>query len=140
MAAPCQIEISTGLPILSSCPGNNEYILFANAVGGLDANGGFTVGYAIRTWATLFACIQAKLFGEGAITITGDQLNGSNQYFNSNMPPLALVFYNGLGRFLVYGTEWKYINNTDTTGGVQILIPSTFGSSDYFTIIPNPNS
>lgn len=136
----CEIEISTGLPILTSCPGNNEYVLFANAVGGLDVNGGFTVGYAIRTWATIFACIQSKLFGEGGITINGTQLDGSNIYTDSNMPPLVIIFYNGIGRFLLYGTEWKYVNNVDTSGGIQILIPGIFGASDFFTILPNPNS
>ncbi len=136
----CSIEISTGLPILTSCPGNNEYVLFANAVGGLDANGGFTVGYGIRTWATIFACIQSKFFGEGGITILGTQLDGSNIYTDPNLPLDVIIFYNGIGRFLIIGTEWKYVNNVDTGSGIQILIPGTFGASDFFTILPNPNN
>jgi hypothetical protein len=136
----CSIEISTGLPILTSCPGNNEYMLFANAVGGLDVNGGFTVGYAIRTWATIFGCIQTRLFGEGGLTILGTDLDINNEYFNTDMPTDILIFYNGLGRFLIYGSEWKYINNTDTSNGIKILIASTFGASDYFTILANPNN
>lgn len=129
----CQGELSSLAPVIGGCPADGEYLLFCNVAGQ-------TGGYAFRTWATVFACIQSKFFGDGGLTITGDQLNGSNQYFNTDMPLDILIFYNGLGRFLIYGTEWKYINNTDTSGGIQILIVSIFGPSDYFTILANPNN
>lgn len=138
--ASCEIEISTGLPVLNTCPGNNELILFANAVGGLDSSGNFTVGYAVRTYAKVLSCIQASFFGEGSITITGDQLDGSNIYTDPNLPLNVIIFYNGVGRFLISGTEWKYVNNVDTSSGIQILIPSTFGPTDYFTILADPNN
>lgn len=136
----CEIEISTGLPILTTCPGANELILFANAVGGLDANSNLTTGYAVRRYSTVLACIQSSFFGEGSITITGDQLTGPNEYIDSNLPLNVIIFYNGVGRFLITGSEWKYINNVDTSAGIQILIPSTFGPSDYFTILADPNN
>lgn len=56
----CTIDFSA-LPILSGCPGANEWFLVGNAVGGLDANGGFTVGYARRSWSSLIPCVLSGL-------------------------------------------------------------------------------
>lgn len=53
--AVCDIDF-TSLPILTGCPGDAELILVGNAAGGLDANGGYTVGYARRYWGDIKRC------------------------------------------------------------------------------------
>lgn len=61
--AACQIDESA-LPILTGCPGPNELIVVGNAVGGLDANGGYTIGYGRRTIGSLIPCfLQGLVFG-----------------------------------------------------------------------------
>lgn len=127
----CQGELSSLAPIIGGCPADGELLLFCNVAGQ-------TGGYAFRTWATVKGCIVSQLFGGGSLTFTGDMLNGSNIYTNASLPPLILLYYNGIGRFLTYGTEWKYVNNTDTTSGIQILIGGSFTSADYFTAVANP--
>lgn len=56
----CTIDESS-LPILTGCPGSNELIVVENAVGGLDANGMYTIGYARRYWKDLAACAVAAV-------------------------------------------------------------------------------
>ena len=56
----CTIDESA-LPILTGCPGPNELIVVGNAVGGLDANGNFTVGYGRRTIGSLISCFLSNL-------------------------------------------------------------------------------
>jgi hypothetical protein len=56
----CTIDESA-LPILTGCPGPNEWIVVGNAAGGLDPNGGFTVGYGRRLWSSLAACAVAAI-------------------------------------------------------------------------------
>jgi hypothetical protein len=56
----CTIDESS-LPILTGCPGPNELIVVANAVGGLDANGGYSVGYGRRTIGSLITCFLNNL-------------------------------------------------------------------------------
>jgi hypothetical protein len=56
----CTIDESA-LPILTGCPGPNELIVVGNAVGGLDANGGYTVGYGRRYWSAIAACSVAAI-------------------------------------------------------------------------------
>jgi hypothetical protein len=51
----CTIDESS-LPILTGCPGPNELVVVANAVGGLDQNGNFSVGYGRRTIGSLITC------------------------------------------------------------------------------------
>jgi len=51
----CTID-EISYPILTGCPGPNELIVVANAIGGLDANGNYTVGYAHRTMGSLITC------------------------------------------------------------------------------------
>ena len=131
MANPCQGELSSLAPTINGCPADTELLLFCNVAGQ-------TGGYAFRTWATVKGCLITQLFGGGSLTFTGDMLNGSNIYTNASLPPLILLYYNGLGRFLIYGTEWKYVNNTNTSAGIQVLIPSSFTSADYFTAVANP--
>jgi hypothetical protein len=56
----CTIDESS-LPILTGCPGSGELIVVENAVGGLDANGMFTVGYARRYISDLITCFLNNL-------------------------------------------------------------------------------
>jgi hypothetical protein len=56
----CTIDESA-LPILPGCPGPNELVVVGNAAGGLDANGGYTVGYGRRTMGSLIACFLSNL-------------------------------------------------------------------------------
>jgi len=60
MAAPCEID-EASLPLLTGCPGTNEWVVVGNAPGGLDQNGGFTTGYGRRYWSDLFNCILKGL-------------------------------------------------------------------------------
>lgn len=128
----CTIDLSQ-LPSLAGCPADNEWFLVGNATGGLDVNGNYTVGYGRRTYSALVNCIVGKIFGVGTEVITGAQLNGSNQYINAGMIGSLDVFYNGLNRFLLRGSEWDYVTN-----GISILLPGSYTSADYFVIIPNP--
>jgi len=56
----CTIDESA-LPILAGCPGPNELVVVGNAVGGLDQNGNFTVGYGRRTMGSLISCFLSNL-------------------------------------------------------------------------------
>jgi hypothetical protein len=56
----CTLDESA-LPILSGCPGPNELIVVGNAIGGIDANGMFTVGYGRRTIGSLITCFLNNL-------------------------------------------------------------------------------
>lgn len=56
----CTIDESA-LPILPGCPGDGELVVVANAAGGVDANGNYTVGYGRRTIGSLIACFLNSL-------------------------------------------------------------------------------
>jgi|ERR1700733_2532690 len=56
----CTIDESA-LPILTGCPGPNELVVVGNAVGGLDANGGYSIGYGRRTMGSLITCFLNNL-------------------------------------------------------------------------------
>lgn len=58
--AACQIDESS-LPILTGCPGSGELIVVGNAVGGIDPNGGYTIGYARRYLTSVYSCILQSL-------------------------------------------------------------------------------
>ena len=139
--AVCDQEID-GLPILTGCPADTEYFLVMGATGGKGAG-----LYALRSWLTLKNCLLTQLFGDGIETINGSQLNGSNQYLNSDLINQLVIFYNGLNRFLLHdnndetypASEWAYVKSGTDVVGVEILIPATFTSADIFTIFPNPN-
>lgn len=123
----CGKEINT-LPILTGCPADDEYILVMNAVGGQGAG-----LYGLRSWPAIRNC----LLGPGIITITGDQLNSQNEYYNSSLVDSLVVYYNSLG-YLNYGSQFEYITDVDgDVIGIRILIPAVFGSDDEFVIFPN---
>lgn len=56
----CEIDESA-LPFLTGCIGPNEWVVVGNAVGGLDMNGGYTIGYGRRVGSQLMACILQGL-------------------------------------------------------------------------------
>lgn len=56
----CTIDESA-LPILTGCPGPNELVVVANAVGGLDQNGNYTIGYGRRAIGSLITCFLQNL-------------------------------------------------------------------------------
>lgn len=56
----CTIDESA-LPILGGCPGAGELVVVGNAVGGLDQNGNYTVGYGRRTIGSLISCFLQNL-------------------------------------------------------------------------------
>lgn len=129
----CKVEIGD-LPLLTGCPGANEWYLVGNAVGGLGKD-----KYARRLVSDLINCINSGIFGIGILTITGAQLDSENTYYNSDLINDLVVFYNGMNRFLLYSTEWEYVLNVDNNViGVKILLDVTFTSEDVFLIFPNP--
>lgn len=91
---PCQIDFAS-LPLLGGCPGDTEWFVVGNAVGGVDANNNFgsgTIGYARRMWQDMRRCaIQTIKFmplnfiigqagspmsaGDVALTLTFSTLN-----------------------------------------------------------------
>lgn len=89
----CTLDESA-LPILAGCPGPNELIVVGNAVGGIDANGGYTVGYGRRTWSSLAACaVQAiKYFFDGfVIGQGGSPLNPGDTALTLNFSSLGVI-------------------------------------------------
>ena|ERR1700761_1251196 len=52
--AGCPNELSNLAPVISSCPGSNELLLFCNVSGQQG-------GYAFRSWATVRACLSALI-------------------------------------------------------------------------------
>jgi hypothetical protein len=132
----CKIEISDSseVPLKTGCPADDEQLLFFNVA---DTKN----GVALRTWATVKACLLNTFFGGfGIKIITGEDLDVDNKYFSSDFSQKLVVFYNGVNRFLLRGTEWDYIlNGSGEVIGIQILITATFTSDDVFFIFPNPN-
>jgi len=129
----CKTELSD-LPLLTSCPGIGEWYLVGNAVGGYGK-----YKYARRSVTDLINCIKGNIFGAGILTITGDQLDSENKYYNSDLINDLVVFYNGVNRYLISATEWKYILNVDNNViGVEIVFDGIFTSEDIFLIFPNP--
>ena len=139
--AACDQEIS-GLPALAGCPSDSEKFFMVGASGGLGAG-----GYGLRTYLSVKNCILQQTFGPGVFFINGSQLDGSNQYLNSDFINQLFVYYNGINRFLLHdnndetypASEWKYLKSGTDVVGIQILLPGTFTIVDIFTIFPNPN-
>lgn len=52
--AGCTNELSNLAPIITSCPGSNELVLFCNV-------NGQPGGYAFRSWSTLLGCLSASI-------------------------------------------------------------------------------
>lgn len=89
----CTLDESA-LPILDGCPGPNELIVVGNAVGGIDANGNYTVGYGRRTWSSLAACaVQAiKYFFDGfVIGQGGSPMNPGDTTLTLNFSSLGIT-------------------------------------------------
>jgi hypothetical protein len=138
--ANCPIHLEQGQPLLTGCPGDDEFIFFLGVSPSLAPD-----GFGFRKWSTIKDCLFTALLGPGIVVFNGSQLNGSNQFAVSALDGFKeLLFYCGLNRFLNYDSnnptyptsEWKPLSG----GGVQILIPATFTSADIFLIFPNGQS
>jgi hypothetical protein len=89
----CIIDESS-LPMLSGCPGANEWIVVGNAVGGLDANGLQTIGYGRRLWKDISACaVQAIKFMFQQFTVgqPGSPMNAGDDVLNLNFSSLGIT-------------------------------------------------
>lgn len=89
----CTLDESA-LPILTGCPGPNELFVVGNAVGGIDANGNYTTGYARRSWSNIAACaVQAiKYFFNGfVIGQGGSPMNPGDTILTLNFSSLAIT-------------------------------------------------
>ncbi len=126
-----------GLPVLTGCPGDDEYFMVSNAIGGW-GNG----KYGLRSWAQLKACVCLAIQGEGIFTVNGTQMtNGlpmpdtapGNIYLNEAYAGMELViYYNGVNRFLL-PTEYMIVEE----GGFQVLLADVFTDEDNFVVFPN---
>lgn len=89
----CTLDESA-LPILTGCPGPNELIVVGNAIGGVDANGMFTTGYARRYWKDLAACaVQAikYFFNDFVIGQGGSPMNAGDTTLTLNFSSLSIT-------------------------------------------------
>lgn len=89
----CTIDESS-LPILTGCPGDNELIVVENAVGGLDANGMYTVGYARRYWKDLAACAVRAIkyfFNDFVVGNGGSPMNAGDTVLTLNFSSLSIT-------------------------------------------------
>lgn len=89
----CTIDESA-LPILTGCPGPDELIVVGNAVGGLDANGNYTVGYGRRYWSALAACAVAAIkyfFNDFVIGQGGSPMNPGDTVLTLNFSSLNIT-------------------------------------------------
>lgn len=131
----CPVKLDQLSP-LAGCPGDDELILFLNVSTSVAPN-----GFGVRRWGAIKDCLYTALLGPGLVMFTGDQLNGSNQYAVSALDGFNEVLYYNVIGFLIYdldnptypNSQWKPLAG----GGVQVLIPQTFGATDLFLIVPN---
>jgi hypothetical protein len=89
----CTIDESA-LPILTGCPGSNELIVVENAIGGLDASGMLTIGYARRYWRDLANCAVAAIqyvFNDFIIGNSGAPINPGSVTLNLNYSSLGIT-------------------------------------------------
>lgn len=88
----CTIDESS-LPILTGCPGDNELIVVENAVGGLDANGMYTVGYARRYWKDIAACAVRSIkyfFNDFVVGNGGSPMNAGDTVLTLDFSSLSI--------------------------------------------------
>jgi len=89
---------------------------------------------------TTLTTIISNLFGGGIKIITGLQMDSLNTYMNSDLAQKLVVFYNGINRFLLPGTEWIYMTNLDgDVTGIRIVGGGPYTVNDVFVIFPNPS-
>lgn len=89
----CQTDLA-GLPLLSGCPADNEWVLVGNAVGGLDINGQFTIGYARRLWGDLRKCAVGSIkfkFTQFIIGQPGSLMNPGDTQLVLNFAGLGIT-------------------------------------------------
>lgn len=128
--AICEVAIGR-LPVLTSCPDDNEYLLFFNSP--------TSKGMALRRWGTIKSCLACSFFGQGTIVVPGSLFNASGEYFNSGLTNSFIVFYNGAPNMLTYQAQWNYIISGGNVVGV-VIDPDQMpiDPSGYVYLIPNP--
>lgn len=123
----CTIDESS-LPILTGCPGPTELIVVANAVGGLDANGNFTIGYGRRRWQDLAACaaaaIKYKLL-QFTIGQAGSPMNAGDTALTLNFSSLGIIGILQDSVFVTLGGTELPRENTD-----QLSYDPVYNSGD----------
>ena len=83
--AGCDLDFQA-LPKLSGCPGDNEEFLVGNAVGGLDQNGNYTVGYGLRIWKDIRQCVLNTLrFVKLQFYVGTSQMNAGDTVLTINV-------------------------------------------------------
>jgi hypothetical protein len=128
--ATCETPIGR-LPVLTSCPDDNEYLLFFNSP--------TSTGLSLRKWSTIKACLACSFFGPGVVDVPGSLFNAQGEYFNSALSNSLIVFYDGQPNMLRYIDQWNYITSGGNVIGIVIdpnAMPIDPAGMVY--LIPNP--
>lgn len=123
----CTIDESA-LPILTGCPGPNELIVVGNAVGGLDANGNYTVGYGRRAWSAIAACaVQAIkfFFNDFVIGQGGSPMNAGDTVLTLNFSSLLIT---------------SIINDSINISLDGSVLPRNDNTQISYTVVYNPTN
>ena len=118
----CTIDESS-LPLLTGCPGDSEWVSVGNAVGGLDANGGNTIGYARRLWGDIKACMAGSIkfvFNQFTIGDPNSPMNAGDTTLTINQTNII----SGSAFVTLSGPELPQSNNT------QISYVPTYNSNN----------
>jgi hypothetical protein len=138
--AGCEYDFSS-LPILTNCPGPNEQFLVGNAVGGIDSNGNYTVGYARRTWAGMLVCVFQSLnwiYTQFKIGVGSSPLTQGQSFLAINAPNYLSdslsIFLNGN---LLPRNDGTQISYTYSYISSQLLITFNQGAinGQQYTVI-----
>ena len=124
----CSVELAN-LPTLTTCPADDEKMLFVGAVGGAGH-----YKYALRTWAKVKECITSGSGGYAAISAT-ISANGTT-YTNSSLigaTELLFVIINNQ----LYTYENGDFSFNDNVGTISFLTISLF-IGDKITIPYSP--
>lgn len=122
----CTIDESS-LPILTGCPGPNELIVVANAVGGLDANGSYTTGYGRRTFGSIAACIVSAIqfvLNNFIVGQAGDLLGVNGTTITLTFSSLGITTVIQDSVFLTFGGS-ELPRNNDTQISYQVEYNAT---------------
>ena len=129
--ARCETSIDQQVPLLTSCPDDNEELLFFNSA--------TPTGMARRKWSTVKSCIACDFFGAGTVIVSGTLFDNQGRYFNSALPTNVIVYYTGQPNFLIPTIQWTYITSGGNVIGIHIdPIQMPIDPAGYVFIIPNP--
>jgi|GEM_PF-5675425 hypothetical protein len=123
----CGQPVST----LSSCPSDNELILFFGA--------NTPTGLAFRTWAQIKQCLGAKPPIAGVVGASGMPVSGTSVYQDNRLIGLGSsnggnISFSMAGSTLYnYGTTASFEFN-NTTGTISLLFGNEFTTGDAINI------